>query len=73
MKPEDIIIAPIVTEKSNDDMQIGKYTFKVAKKATKIDIKNCIIKTNYLNALCKIRVDRNIMIGYTTPMEVICP
>ena len=44
MKPEDIIIAPIVTEKSNDDMQIGKYTFKVAKKATKIDIKNAVEK-----------------------------
>ena len=36
MKPEDIIIAPIVTEKSNDDMQIGKYTFKVAKKLQKL-------------------------------------
>jgi large subunit ribosomal protein L23 len=44
MRPEDIIIAPIVTEKSNDDMQIGKYTFKVAKKATKIDIKNAVEK-----------------------------
>ena len=44
MRPEDIILAPIVTEKSNDDMQIGKYTFKVAKKATKVDIKNAVEK-----------------------------
>ena len=41
---EDIIIAPVVTEKSNMDMQEGKYTFKVAKKATKVDIKNAVEK-----------------------------
>ena len=29
----DIIIAPVVTEKSNDELQQGKYTFKVNKKA----------------------------------------
>ena len=44
MRPEDIILAPIVTEKSNDDMQIGKYTFKLVKKATKVDIKNAVEK-----------------------------
>ena len=33
MRPEDIIIAPIITEKSNDGLQDGKYTFKVNKKA----------------------------------------
>ena len=40
MKPEDIIIAPVITEKSNDELQAGKYTFEVNKKATKIDVKN---------------------------------
>ena len=25
MKPEDIIIAPVITEKSNDELQAGKY------------------------------------------------
>ena len=30
MVAEDIIIKPIITEKSNMDMQDGKYTFKVA-------------------------------------------
>ena len=44
MVAEDIIIAPVVTEKSNMDMQEGKYTFKVAKKATKVDIKNAVEK-----------------------------
>ena len=44
MKPEDIIIAPVVTEKSNMDMQEGKYTFEVNKKATKVDIANAVEK-----------------------------
>ena len=44
MKPEDIIIKPIVTEKSNMDLQEGKYTFKVAKKATKIQIADAVEK-----------------------------
>ena len=37
MLPEEIIIAPVVTEKSNDELQEGKYTFKVNKKATKVE------------------------------------
>ena len=44
MMPEDIIIAPIVTEKSNDGLQEGKYTFKVNKKATKVDIAKAVEK-----------------------------
>ena len=44
MKPEDIIIAPIVTEKSNDGLQEGKYTFEVNKKATKVEIANAVEK-----------------------------
>ena len=44
MIAEEIILAPVVTEKSNMDMQEGKYTFKVAKKATKVDIKNAVEK-----------------------------
>ena len=42
MRPEDIIIKPIITEKSNDGLQDGKYTFKVAKKATKVQIANSV-------------------------------
>ena len=44
MLAEDIIIAPVVTEKSSDGIQEGKYTFKVNKKATKIDIKRAVEK-----------------------------
>ena len=44
MVAEDIIIAPVVTEKSNDGMQEGKYTFKVNKKATKVEIRNAVEK-----------------------------
>ncbi len=44
MRPEDIIIKPIITEKSNDILQDGKYTFKVNKKATKIDIARAVEK-----------------------------
>ena len=44
MLPEDIIIEPVITEKSNDALQAGKYTFKVNKKATKIDIARAVEK-----------------------------
>ena len=44
MVAEEIILAPVVTEKSSADMQEGKYTFKVAKKATKVQIKNAVEK-----------------------------
>lgn len=44
MIAEEIIIAPIVTEKSNNSLQEGKYTFKVNKKATKVDIAKAVEK-----------------------------
>ena len=44
MRPEEIIIAPVITEKSNDQMQMGKYTFEVNKKATKVEIANAVEK-----------------------------
>ncbi|MCI9365403.1 MAG: 50S ribosomal protein L23 [Clostridia bacterium] len=44
MRAEDIIIAPIVTEKSSSGIQEGKYTFEVNKKATKIEIANAVEK-----------------------------
>ena len=44
MVAEEIIIKPIVTEKSSADLQDGKYTFRVAKKATKIEIKRAVEK-----------------------------
>ena len=44
MRPEDIIIKPIITEESNEGLQEGKYTFKVNKKATKIEIAKAVEK-----------------------------
>ncbi len=40
--PYDVIIAPVITEKSMDDAASRKYTFKVAKTATKTDIKAAV-------------------------------
>lgn len=37
--PEDIIRGPYITEKSNDEIANGKYTFKVDVNATKTEIK----------------------------------
>ncbi len=44
MRAEEIIKAPIVTEKSSSELQNGKYTFEVNKKATKIEIANAVEK-----------------------------
>ena len=57
MTNPDIIIAPVVTEKSATNAQSGIYTFKVAKTATKTQIKKAIenhfgvhvVKINTLN------------------------
>lgn len=40
--PQDIIIKPVITEKSAGSVAEGKYTFKVAGSATKIDVKNAV-------------------------------
>ena len=42
--PQDIIIKPVITEKSSYDAAYGKYTFEVAKTATKTDIRNAVEK-----------------------------
>ena len=44
MLPEEIIVKPVITEKSNDELQQGKYTFEVNKKATKVDIAKAVEK-----------------------------
>lgn len=57
----DIIIAPVVTEKSAGNAERGIYTFKVVKTATKTQIKNTIekafgvnvVKINTLNTKAK--------------------
>jgi large subunit ribosomal protein L23 len=55
--PQDIILKPIITEQSVDNMQNNKYTFKVAKDANKVEIAQAVqelfhvevVKVNTLN------------------------
>ena len=42
MKDYEVIIRPHVTEKTSAEAAEGKYTFIVAEKATKIDIKKAV-------------------------------
>ncbi len=59
----DIIIAPVITEKSMANRQANVYTFKVAKDATKTEIKNAVeeafkvsvVSVNTLNTKSKRR------------------
>ncbi len=39
---QDIIIKPVITEKSMDSLQEGKYTFKVDKNANKLEIAKAV-------------------------------
>ena len=39
---QDIILAPVITEKSSGEMADGKYTFKVAVDATKTEVKKAV-------------------------------
>ena len=66
MMPEDIIIEPIITEKSNDGLQEGKYTFKVNKKATKVDIARAVEK------LFEFHMIINAYFGHLPGCELIC-
>lgn len=40
--PYDIIIKPVISERSMDDVQVKKYTFKVAKSANKTQVKHAV-------------------------------
>ena len=42
MIAQDIIIRPVITEKSMQDITAKKYVFEVAKNATKIDIARAV-------------------------------
>lgn len=61
--PHDIIVKPIITERSMEDMADGKYTFQVDKNANKTEIKKAIEsifdvkveKVNTMNMLGKVK------------------
>ena len=38
----DIVIRPVITEQSMEDLDIKKFAFEVAKNATKIEIKKAV-------------------------------
>jgi len=42
MEARDIIIRPVITEQSREDLDIKKYVFEVAKDANKIEIKKAV-------------------------------
>lgn len=52
MRAQDIVIRPIITEKSMMGIAEKKYTFEVAKSATKIDIARAV------EELFKVKVER---------------
>ena len=52
MRAQDIVIRPIITEKSMMGIADKKYTFEVAKSATKIDVARAI------EELFKVKVDK---------------
>ena len=61
--PHDIIIKPIITERSMEDMADGKYTFQVDKRANKTEVKKAVEsifgvkveKVNTMNMLGKLK------------------
>lgn len=44
MNPEQVVIEPILTEKSNEMRERGVYTFRVNPRANKIQIKDAVGK-----------------------------
>ena len=42
--PQDIILKPVITEQSTDILPVGKYTFKVAKDANKLEVAYAVEK-----------------------------
>ena len=71
--PQDIVLGPIITENSMDLIQLKKYTFKVAKDATKVDIARAAedlfgVKVEKVNTISvKGRFRRQGMHGGYTP------
>jgi large subunit ribosomal protein L23 len=51
MKTLNVILGPIITEKSMNDAAKGRYTFVVAKESTKLEIKKAIEEKFKVNVL----------------------
>ena len=71
--PQDIVIQPIVSEKSYDRMGEGIYQFKVLKSANKHEIKSAVealfkVTVNNVNTVTVVRKPkrRGVFQGYTS-------
>jgi len=61
--PYDVILKPVISERSMDDAKVKKYTFKVATNANKTEIKSAIeaafgvevIRVNVMNNNGKVK------------------
>lgn len=60
---QDIILRPIITERSMKDMEENKYTFMVSKFANKIEIKKAV------EELFDVNVERVNVANYTGKMR----
>ncbi len=55
MKPQDVLVRPVITEKVNGQMEgSGRYTFVVDKRSNKLEIKKAVeefygVKVNTIN------------------------
>lgn len=55
MKPQDVLVRPVITEKVNGQMEgSGRYTFEVDKRANKLEVKKAVeefygVKVNSVN------------------------
>ncbi|WP_053961150.1 50S ribosomal protein L23 [Sulfobacillus thermosulfidooxidans] len=69
----DVIIRPIVTEASTDQMALNKYTFEVSPRANKVEIRNAIeeifkVHVTKVNTLWRPSKEkrRGMVVGRTT-------
>lgn len=77
MDARDIIIRPVITERSYDNMEYGVYTFEVAKAANKIEIAKAVeelfdvkvVKVNTSNVKPKPKRMRYGQEGHTRPWK----
>ena len=59
--PYDVVLKPVISERSMEDAQVKKYTFKVAVDANKTEVKNAVeeifgvevAKVNIMNVVGK--------------------
>lgn len=49
--PYEIILHPVITERSTDNARIGRYTFAVARDANKIEVKQAVEAIYRVNVL----------------------